>query len=119
MAAKDKKKDYIVFQNNSSFRGNLEFSVPLKILGKYEGDIKGDEVLNIGEEAVVEANIDTVELIVFGKIVGNITAKEKVELKKGSQVIGNIRTPNLMMEEDVIFDGQCEMTQIVENTINQ
>ena len=114
MAAKEKKKEFTVFQNDSFFRGNIEYSVPLKILGKYEGDIKGNEILNIGSEATVEANIDTSEIIVFGKIIGNITAQYKVELKKGSQVIGNIRTPKLLMEEDVIFDGQCEMTQIEE-----
>ncbi|MDH5717884.1 MAG: polymer-forming cytoskeletal protein [Spirochaetia bacterium] len=108
---KRKKIDFTEFQKNTSFRGSLEFSNPLRILGKFEGDITGTNILEIGNEAVIEAHIETTYLIVHGTVTGNVSASEKVELKHGARLIGNIRTPNLEIDDGVIFEGQCEMEQ--------
>ncbi|MDH5719280.1 MAG: polymer-forming cytoskeletal protein [Spirochaetia bacterium] len=113
MVNRDKKRklDFTVFQKNTNFRGSLSFKKPLRILGKFEGDITGEETLEIGHGAHVEAHIETTHLIVYGSLIGNVSAIERVELKKGAKLIGNIRTPNLEVDDGVIFEGQCEMEQ--------
>ena len=114
MAVKiEKNKESITyFQEDSSFKGILNFVTPLCILGKYNGEIFGESTLQVGSKAVVEANISVKKLVLYGKIVGNIYASEKVELKLGSVLSGNIKTPNLEIDEGVIFEGQCEMKKI-------
>ena len=92
-------------------QGSLEFVNPLKICGEFEGDIKGTTTLYIESGAKIRAQINVSQLIVYGHITGNIFASEKVELHTGSNVIGNIRTPNLEIEDGVVFEGQCEMKQ--------
>jgi len=108
---KRKKVIFTEFKNSSRFTGILEYSSPLRILGKFNGEIKGKDILEIGSSAEVEAYIETTELVVYGKIKGNIVATEGVELRSGAVLIGNIRTPNLEIDDGVIFEGKCEMEQ--------
>ncbi|MCS6985262.1 MAG: polymer-forming cytoskeletal protein [Leptospiraceae bacterium] len=112
MTAKENRKkiaEATVFQATSTFRGILHYSRPLRILGKFQGEIFGKDLLEIGQSARVEANIETTHLIVYGHITGNVHATEKVELKKGATLIGNIKAPQLEIEDGVVFEGMCEM----------
>lgn len=102
------KDNSFVFQPDTFFRGQLNFHSPIVIQGKFEGDIEGDQPLEVGKNGNIEASIKGTVVIVLGKVVGNISASEKVELRTGASVTGNIRTPNLEMQEGVIFEGQCE-----------
>ena len=110
---KDKKPEsgFTVFQEKSFFRGVLEFGKPLQILGKFEGEISGKSILEVGSQAEIKAQISTTTLVVYGKVIGNVHATEKVELHHGAALIGNIKTPNLEIDDGVIFEGQCEMQQ--------
>lgn len=113
MAAKQKRiKPETVFEADSKFRGDLIFEKPLLILGRFEGSIKGGSYLEIGPSAYVESHIEADYIVLEGQVVGNLIAREKVELKEGSKLTGNIRSPKVEMEEGVVFDGQCEMKQI-------
>ena len=48
-------------------------------------------------------------IIVEGKVEGNVTAKERVELLAPARLIGNITTPKLVITEGALFDGDCFM----------
>lgn len=111
MAAREPRRrgDATTFAHGSSFKGILEFSRPLKILGNYEGEIKGTDALEIGAQAKINAHIEAAYVVVYGHVTGNVVASEKVELKQGAKLIGNIRTPKLEIDDGVIFEGQCEM----------
>jgi len=115
MAVKKEKNtskiNYTTFQKKLKMNGSLEFSNPVKICGEFEGDIQGKAALFIDVGAKITAHIQVPQLIVYGQIIGNIIASEKVELHTGAHVIGNIRTPNLEIEDGVVFEGQCEMKQ--------
>lgn len=118
--SKDKKKrgDYTVFQADSHFNGILNFTRPLRILGKYTGEINGKGALEIGPTGKVEAHITATEIIILGHVTGNIAASQRVELRNGATLIGNIRSPSLEIDDGVIFEGQCEMktTEINRNS---
>lgn len=113
MATKEPRRrgDATTFAHGSSFKGILQFAKPLRILGNYEGEIKGGELLEVGPEAKVTAHIEAAYVIVYGQVTGNVVATEKVELKQGAKLIGNIRAPKLEIDDGVIFEGQCEMQQ--------
>ena len=116
MSSKKDKKDNInftVFQEESKFRGILQFSRPLKILGELEGEIIGKNLLEIGANAKVKAQIKTTHLVVYGKVTGNALATEKVELKRGASFVGNIKTPSLEIDDGVVYEGQTEMMTVV------
>jgi cytoskeletal protein CcmA (bactofilin family) len=111
MAAKETRKrgEATIFAHGSHFKGILEFGRPLKILGIFEGEIKGGDMLEVGAQGNVTAHIEAAYVVIYGKVTGNVVATEKVELKEGATLIGNIRAPKLEIDDGVIFEGQCEM----------
>ena len=57
----------------------------------------------------MRAKISSQVVVIRGKVEGNVTAREKVELLAPGRVVGNIVTPRLVVAEGVVFDGDCSM----------
>lgn len=118
-AKKDRTKkvsDFTVFQADSRFRGILKFGRPLQILGKFDGEIYGKALLEVGSSAEITADIECEHVVIYGKVTGNVAASEKVELRQGARLTGNIRSPKLEIDDGVVFEGQCEMQKTPEST---
>lgn len=90
-------------------KGNIKFSGELTFDGKLEGDVQTDGVLNLGDNANVTGNVSAQTVFARGKINGNISAKDKVEVKARSEVFGDIRAAKLIIEEGVTFVGKIEV----------
>ena len=98
-----------VLNSDVEIKGNLRFSGELTFDGRLEGDIQTDGVLNLAENAHITGNINALSVFSRGKVNGNITAKEKVEIKGRSELFGDIRAAKLMIEEGVTFVGKIEV----------
>jgi cytoskeletal protein CcmA (bactofilin family) len=98
-----------VIGEDISFRGSLIYSNTLKINGNFKGTIQTTGKLIIGESGEVEADLEVGVLLVEGKVKGNVNAKEKIELKKPSELIGDIKTPTLEVQSGSKFLGNCSM----------
>ncbi len=90
-------------------KGNIKFAGELTFDGKLEGDIQTDGVLNLGDNATVTGNINATTVYARGKVNGNITAKDKVEIKARTELFGDIRAAKLAIEEGVTFVGKIEV----------
>ncbi len=93
----------------SRVSGHLSFQGPARIDGIVDGDIQCQGALTIGESAEVKAKITAQLVVIHGKVEGNVSAKEKIELIAPARLIGNIDTPRLIIAEGVVFDGDCSM----------
>jgi cytoskeletal protein CcmA (bactofilin family) len=93
----------------SRVSGQLMFQGAARIDGYIEGEIQCQGVLTIGEGAEVRAKISGEVVVIRGKVEGNVTANEKVELLSPARVVGNISAPRLTITEGVVFDGDCSM----------
>ena len=93
----------------SRVSGQLSFQGPTRIDGAVDGEIQCQGTLTIGEGAEIRAKISAQAVIIRGKVEGNVTAKEKVELATPARLIGNVDTPRLIVTEGVVFDGNCAM----------
>ena len=98
-----------VLNSDVEIKGNLKFSGELTFEGKLEGEIQTDGVLNLGDSSVITGNINAQSVVVRGKINGNITAKEKIEIKAKTEMFGDIRAAKLAVEEGVTFVGKTEV----------
>ncbi len=98
-----------VLNSDVEIKGNLKFAGELTFDGKLEGDIQTDGVLNLGDSAVINGNINAQSVVVRGKITGNIHAKEKIEIKAKTELFGDIRATKLTVEEGVTFVGKTEV----------
>ena len=98
-----------VLTSEVEIKGSLKFSGELTFDGKLEGDVQTDGILNLGDSAVINGNINVQSVVVRGKITGNITAKEKIEIKAKTELFGDIRASKLVIEEGVTFVGKTEV----------
>src|SRR3954454_24894834 len=93
----------------AQFEGKLTFDGTVRIDGRFKGEVFSDDVLVIGEGAVVEAEIDIGEVIIQGTVVGNIKAKRSIEIHAPGRVKGDLHTPTLQIDKGVIFEGRSFM----------
>src|SRR5689334_9770640 len=95
-----------VLNSDVEIQGTLKFAGELTFEGKLDGDIASDGTLQLGDGAVVNGNINVASVVVRGKITGNITAKEKIEIKAKAELFGDIKSSKLVIEEGVTFVGK-------------
>ncbi|HXB59471.1 MAG TPA: polymer-forming cytoskeletal protein [Candidatus Acidoferrales bacterium] len=98
-----------VLGSDVEIKGNIKFAGELAFDGKLDGEIHTDGTLHLGDSAVINGNISAQSVIVRGKINGNITAKEKIEIKGKTELFGDIRAAKLAVEEGVTFVGKTEV----------
>ena len=98
-----------VLTSEVEIKGSLKFSGELTFDGKLEGDVQTDGILNLGDSAVINGNINVGTVIVRGKINGNISAKDKIDIKAKSELFGDIRAAKLIIEEGITFVGKTEV----------
>ncbi len=98
-----------VLNSDVELKGTLRFAGELTFDGKLEGDIQSEGALHLGDNAVVKGNISANSVVVRGKVNGNVTAKEKIDIKTKTELFGDIRAARLVMEEGVTFVGQTEV----------
>jgi cytoskeletal protein CcmA (bactofilin family) len=89
--------------------GELTGSEDLYLDGEIEGTVALTESrFTVGPNARVFADIQARDVIVFGRIEGNIQATGRVELRQGSSVLGNIHALRLSIEESAAVSGKVE-----------
>jgi cytoskeletal protein CcmA (bactofilin family) len=93
----------------SEFVGKLTFDGTVRIDGKIDGEIFSRGILIVGPDAEVSAKIQVDTVYLSGLVRGNITAGKKIVMKSPGKLYGNIKTPVLVVEEGVIFEGNCKM----------
>lgn len=99
-----------VIGQGSIFEGKFYIAGSLKIDGKFEGDIKTDEALYIGETGKVKTNIAAKEVTVSGTLIGNIKAENEVRLEETGRMLGDIQTPYLDLSKGVVAKGNITIT---------
>jgi cytoskeletal protein CcmA (bactofilin family) len=89
--------------------GKLSFDGPARIDGEVDGEITSKDSLHIGETAVVTAQIKAAAIVVGGKVSGDITGTQKIEIRPSAKVAGNLAAPLLSIHEGAQFEGHCSM----------
>jgi cytoskeletal protein CcmA (bactofilin family) len=107
-----KKKDEMnaFLGRNTEFDGKLSFTGSVRVDGRFKGEISGDGTLIVGDAATVQADVRVSHLIISGEIRGSLFAGERIEIHAPGKVFGNIQAPVIVMDEGVIFDGECRMS---------
>lgn len=91
-------------------RGEISGSDSLVIEGKAEGSIhlEGNRV-TVGRNGQATANIHAREVVVMGKVRGNITASDRVDIRAEGAVIGDLSAPRISIEDGAFFKGAIDI----------
>lgn len=97
--------------DGSVFEGTIMVPHSIRIDGVFRGkSIEAAEVLTIGNTGAVEAEtISAKSAVIWGKVVGNLTVEDRIELEANASLIGNIKTRDLIINEGAVFQGNCFM----------
>ena len=107
-----------VIGKSVQIRGEVKGSEDLMVDGQVEGTITLTESrLTIGPHANVTANVSARDVILLGRLNGNIRASGRVELRKGCDLVGDISANRLSIEENALFRGKVDLTQGAEKQL--
>ena len=109
MAGKNEQINSVIGEG-SIFAGKFYVHGSLQVDGKFEGEIRTEDHLVIGETGKVKTDIVANRVTVGGTLVGNIEAIEEVKLLETGRILGNIKTPSLLVESGVVTQGQITIT---------
>ena len=92
--------------------GEVKGSEDLIVDGRVEGTVSlSDSRLTIGPNANVAADLSAKDVLILGRVQGNVVASGRVELRAGCSVEGDIRALRLAVEDNAIFRGKVDLTQ--------
>jgi len=93
-------------------KGELRGSEDLTIEGRVDGTIElRDNVLTIGPNGRIKAQVFAKTVVIVGTVNGNVTASEKVEIRDGASVDGDVVSPKVAIAEGARFHGSVDMQQ--------
>lgn len=94
--------------------GEVKGSEDLLLDGRVEGTVNlGENRLTIGPNANIAADLTAKDVLVQGRVRGNIIASGRVELRSGCNLEGDIRALRLAIEDNAVFHGKVDLTQAV------
>jgi len=103
-----------IIGEGSEFKGEFKINGLLRIDGKFQGTIETDGKVLIGQSGDAVTDIKARLVVIGGMVRGNIYAMERVILLSSGRVNGNIITPSLIMEDGVVFEGNCTINKTQE-----
>src|SRR4051812_17496395 len=110
--ASAKQTDFkTLIDEGSEIEGKFSFTGVTMVNGRLRGEIVAADSLVVGEKGVVNASIRAGVIQVWGEVVGDLTASDRVELLGHSRVYGDVEAPTVVIEEGALFEGQCRMTK--------
>jgi cytoskeletal protein CcmA (bactofilin family) len=91
-------------------KGELTLHEDLLIEGQFEGNLSDlDQRVTIGPEAKVKSDICAREAIVLGSVQGNISAQQRIEIRKSGRAVGDLVAPGILIESGAYFKGKIEI----------
>lgn len=90
--------------------GELTGNEDLYLDGEIEGTIDlRDHKLVIGPNGKIKAAISARDVALHGRVEGNVSASERVELKKGCTLVGDVSTQRIVIEDGAYFKGSIDI----------
>ncbi len=89
--------------------GNVKSASHIQFDGKLNGDLNCAGIATVGKTAVVKGNVVADAVTIAGTVSGNVSAKDRIEMKSTAKVHGDIRAKRLTVEDGVTFVGKSEV----------
>ena len=97
------------FHNGVNLTGTLRLRGSMHFEGDFQGEIYSDDHFIVGKNGHIRGKVNVHDFTNMGKVKGNVRAEGKVSLVAGSDLMGDITTSQLIVEDEVNFEGHCKM----------
>jgi len=96
----------------SFFEGRFVVKGNMRIDGMFQGKALQVDQLQIGAKAKVKTNINATSVVVEGLVIGSIAAARRILLLSTARVLGDLKTPELIIQDGVILEGRCTISHV-------
>jgi cytoskeletal protein CcmA (bactofilin family) len=100
-----------IIGKDTIFKGSISSNSGIRIDGRMEGEITTTSDVIIGQTGIAQAQITARNAKVAGRILGNVSITEKLELSPTATVQGDVKVGILVIGEGAVYKGACEMRQ--------
>ena len=100
-------------------KGDVRVEGSIQVDGDFDGIIDATDTLVVGESGKVDGDATVANAVIGGKMYGNVFASGKIELQRGSQLLGDIKTRGLVIEDGVVFQGNCQMGDVADPPVRE
>jgi len=95
-----------------TIKGEIHSQEDLYLDGEVQGLLMlGDHRLTVGPNGKVKCDIKAREVTVIGQVQGDVDAAQKVIIRKDGQVVGNIKTAGIMIDDEAYFKGSIDIVR--------
>lgn len=93
--------------------GSVEETHHIRVEGTIVGDIKQAHTVVIGTTGIVRGNIHAKNLVVFGRIEGNICVTDSISIKSTGRIVGKLNAQIFTLEHGATYEGLIDMRPLV------
>lgn len=97
---------------NVNVSGKLIFNEPVRIEGRFRGEVRSGDLVVIGEDGMVEGKVCAPRLLIMGELRGDVSGCDRIVLGTRAKVFGSIEARNLTVREGAYLDATVRMTGI-------
>jgi cytoskeletal protein CcmA (bactofilin family) len=91
-------------------KGEVSGAESLYIDGRIEGTVNfADSRVSIGRNGVVIANVSAKEVVIMGKVTGNIQCTDRLDIRSEGSLTGDVVTPRICIEDGAVMKGAVEV----------
>ena len=98
-----------IVSQNIRIEGDIRGNENLQVFGKLKGSLKVNGDIFVGESGVVEAEVEGINVTIQGTVIGNVLAKEHLEILSTGKMIGDISARSIDIKEGSSFEGRSQM----------
>jgi cytoskeletal protein CcmA (bactofilin family) len=92
-------------------KGEIRSKDEIQVDGEVNGSLQSDHRLTIGETGKAEATIEADEVVIAGTVKGNVEATRRIVLRKGANLVGDVKTAGIVIEDGAYFRGGIDITR--------
>jgi cytoskeletal protein CcmA (bactofilin family) len=107
-----------MLSKESEVSGKLSFTGPTRIDGRLRGEVRGSDMLVIGEQGYVNGTIHATTLVVLGRVDGDVLGAERVEIGPRGALRGSVETRALVVHDGGQLDGDCHVAPPARATVH-
>ena len=101
-----------VFGKSMRIVGDVFSEEDLYVDGELEGKLELRNRVTIGPSGNANADIHAKEVVVFGTVRGNVEAEERISLRAGATIVGDIKTAGIVIEDGAYFKGGIDISRV-------
>jgi len=93
-------------------KGDIYSKEELIVDGQVEGKLEAVTRLTVGATGKADANIKAGEVVIGGTVNGNVEATQRIVLRKGANLVGDVKTAGIVIEDGAFFRGGIDITRV-------